>query len=71
MESGRQHTCLNKKNNLGVSIAVADKRHHSKRDRSKKDYSMGAFSHSAGTAPIIMLFIPGAPLKTTHLHKCA
>ena len=33
--------------------------------------SMGAFSHSAGTAPIIMLFIPGTPLKTTHLQKHA
>ena len=32
---------------------------------------MGAFSHSAGTAPMIMLFIPGTPLKTTHLQKDA
>ena len=30
-----------------------------------------AFLHSAGTAPIIMLFIPGTPLKTTHLQKHA
>ena len=27
--------------------------------------------HSAGTAPIITLFIPGTPLKTTHLQKDA
>ena len=26
---------------------------------------LGAFSHSAGTAPIIELFIPGTPLQTT------
>ena len=32
---------------------------------------MGAFSHSAGTAPIIMLFLPGTPLKTSHLQKNA
>ena len=32
---------------------------------------MGAFSHSAGTAPIITLCIPGTPLKTTHLQKHA
>ena len=32
---------------------------------------MGAFSHSARTAPIITLFIPGTPLKTTHLQKHA
>ena len=25
--------------------------------------------HSTGTAPIITLFIPGTPLKTTHLQK--
>ena len=31
----------------------------------------GAFSHSARTAPIITLFIPGTPLKTTHLQKHA
>ena len=31
----------------------------------------GAFSHSAGTAPIITLFIPGTPLKTTPLQKPA
>ena len=31
----------------------------------------GAFSHSAGTAPIIMLFIPETPLKATHLQKRA
>ena len=33
--------------------------------------ALGAFSHSAGTAPIITLFIPGTPLKTTHLQKRA
>ena len=27
--------------------------------------------HSAGTMPIITLFIPGTPLKTTHLQKHA
>ena len=27
--------------------------------------------HSAGTAPIITLFIPGTPLKTTPLQKRA
>ena len=32
---------------------------------------MGALSHSARTAPIVMLFIPGTPLKTTHLQKHA
>ena len=32
---------------------------------------MGAFSHSAGTAPIVTLLIPGAPLKTTHPQKRA
>ena len=31
----------------------------------------GAFLHSAGTAPIITLFIPGTPLKTTHPQKDA
>ena len=31
--------------------------------------SRGAFSHSARTAPIISLCIPGAPLKTTHLQE--
>ena len=34
----------------------------------------GAFTqrrHSAGTVPIITLFIPGTPLKTTHLQKDA
>ena len=30
--------------------------------------SQRAFSHSAGTAPIITLFIPETPLKTNHLH---
>ena len=35
------------------------------------DWTLGAFSHSAGTAPIITLLIPGAPLKTTHLRKHA
>ena len=29
----------------------------------------GAFSHSARTAPIIMLLIQGTPLKTTHLQR--
>ena len=33
--------------------------------------SSGAFSHSARTAPIITLFIPETPLKTTHLQKRA
>ena len=28
-------------------------------------------AHRAGTAPIIMLFIPGTSLKTTHLQKHA
>ena len=32
---------------------------------------LGAFSHSAGTAPIITLFIQGTPLKTTHRQKHA
>ena len=31
----------------------------------------GAFSHSAGTAPIITLFIPGTPLKTVPLQNDA
>ena len=31
----------------------------------------GAFSHNAGTAPIIKLFIPQTPLKTMHLQKHA
>ena len=31
----------------------------------------GAFLHSTRTAPIITLFIPGRPLKTTHLQKHA
>ena len=34
-------------------------------------HTQGAFSHSAGTAPIIALFIPGTPLKTTLLQKDA
>ena len=29
----------------------------------------GAFLHSAGTAPIIILFLPGTPLKTANLQK--
>ena len=33
--------------------------------------SMGAFSHSPGTAPIITPFVPGTPLQTTHLQKRA
>ena len=33
--------------------------------------AVGAFSHSARTAPINTLFIPGTPLKTTHLQKDA
>ena len=33
--------------------------------------TLGAFSHSAGTGPIITLFIPGTPLKATHLQKRA
>ena len=33
--------------------------------------SLAAFLHSAGTAPIITLFILGTPLKTTHLQKDA
>ena len=39
--------------------------------RSPGENILGAFSHSAGTAPIIMLFILGTPLKTTHLQKHA
>ena len=31
--------------------------------------TMGVFSHSMRTAPIITLFISGTPLKTTHLQK--
>ena len=31
----------------------------------------GAFSHSAGAAPMITLLIPGTPLKTTHVQKDA
>ena len=31
----------------------------------------GVFSHSARTVPIITPFIPGIPLKTTHLQKHA
>ena len=34
-------------------------------------HPMGAFLHSARTAPIITLFVPGTPLKTTHLQKRA
>ena len=30
-----------------------------------------AFPHSAGTAPIITVFIPGTPLQTTPLQKRA
>ena len=33
--------------------------------------TLGVFSHSARTAPIIMLFILRTPLKTTHLQKHA
>ena len=33
--------------------------------------SWRAFSHSVRTAPIITLFIPGTPLKTTHLQNHA
>ena len=33
--------------------------------------ALGAFSHSAGTAPIITLFIPGTPLKNIPLQKHA
>ena len=33
--------------------------------------TQGALSHSAGTAPIIALFIPGTPLKTTPLQRRA
>ena len=33
--------------------------------------TLGAFSHSVPTAPIPTLFIPGTPLKTTHLQKQA
>ena len=31
--------------------------------------ALGAFLHSAGTAPMITLFIPGTPLNTTPLQK--
>ena len=30
---------------------------------------LGAFSHSAGTAPLMTLFVPGTPLQTTHRQK--
>ena len=33
--------------------------------------AMGAFSHSTRTAPIVMSFILGTPLKTIHLQKHA
>ena len=33
--------------------------------------TVGAFSHSAGTAPIVTLSIPGTPLRTTPLQKRA
>ena len=32
---------------------------------------LGAFLHSTSAAPIITMFIPGTPLKTTHLQKHA
>ena len=34
-------------------------------------FTRGAFSHSAGTVPIITLFILGTPLQTTPLQKRA
>ena len=37
----------------------------------KSGSSEGAFSHSAGTAPIVTLFIPGTPLKTSPPQKRA
>ena len=37
----------------------------------KPGVSQGAFWHSARTAPIITLFIPGTPLQTTPLQKHA
>ena len=35
------------------------------------DIQRGGGSHSAGTAPIITVFIPGTPLQTTPLQKDA
>ena len=35
----------------------------------QKVHSVGVFSHSADTAPMITLFIPGTPLKTTHVRS--
>ena len=37
----------------------------------KKGKAKGAFSYSARTAPIIMLFLLGTPLRNTHLQKNA
>ena len=44
---------------------------NSRKVRSLQPFSKGALSHSAGTARIITLFVPGAPLKTTHLQDHA
>ena len=35
------------------------------------EMTVGALSHSAGTAPIVMVLIPGTPLQTTPLPKRA
>ena len=37
----------------------------------KKKRFWGAFSHSAGTVPIVISFIPGTPLNTTRLQTHA
>ena len=42
---------------------------HGLGDVALKFLTLGAFPHSARTAPIITLFILGTPLKTTHLQK--
>ena len=49
MHSGRQHLWLRISKNFGYNAGPP----------------LGAFSHSAGTAPITTVFIPGTPLQTT------
>ena len=45
--------------------------HGSTKINVNKDETKGAFSHSAGTAPIIAVMIQVTTLKTTHLRNHA
>ena len=62
--------CLNMHISLGHPLYA-----NVEQDRTFGGFSQGGVfaqrGHSAGTAPIITLFIPGTPLKTTHLQKHA